>query len=123
MFPITWNISYLKGVVWVLLGVEQMDIENPAVGFFPIVLVLKKGDLWRFLQHICNQTTLYLQAMYDTPNTSDTSDCNTDTPFSPDTYVSSFSGSGISLFDKGHILTNIAICWLPDLFLNGEARR
>ena len=25
------------------MSVEQMDIENPAVGFFPIILVLKKG--------------------------------------------------------------------------------
>ena len=25
------------------MGVEQMDIEKPAVGFTPIVLVLKKG--------------------------------------------------------------------------------
>ena len=42
MFPIIWNISVLKGVVWLLLGVEQMDIEKLLVGFSPIVLVLKK---------------------------------------------------------------------------------
>ena len=102
-----------------------MEIEKPAVGFFPIFLVLKKGDLWRFLRRICNQTTLSLQATLYTPNTSDTydSETDTDTPLPTNKAVSSFSGSGISWFDNGHIPADISICWLPDWFLNREAGR
>ena len=73
-----------------------MEIEKLAVGFFTIVLVLKKGYLRRFLRRICNHTTLSLQATPDTPNISDTSESDTDTPFPPETDLSSFSGSGIS---------------------------
>ena len=79
-----------------------MGIEKPAVGCFPIVLVLKKGYLWRFLRRIFNQTPLYLQKTPNTPNTDDTYDSDTDTPFPLDTAVSSFSGSGVSWFDNGH---------------------
>ena len=65
-----------------------MDIEKRAVGYFPNVLVLKKGDLWRFLRRICNQTTLSLPKTPDMPDTDNTSESNSDTPFPKDTYVS-----------------------------------
>ena len=119
MFYITWNISVLKGVGWFWLDAEQTEIENPVVGFFPIFLVLKKGDSWHFLQHIFNMTTLFLQAMPGNPGTDNTYDSETDTPFPTYTDASSFSGSEISWFDNRHILTNITICWLPDWFMNG----
>ena len=79
-----------------------MEIEKPVVGYFPTFLVLKKGDLWRFLRRICNQTTLSLQKTPNTPNTDDTSDSDTDTPLPLDTSVSSFSSSGVSWFDNRH---------------------
>ena len=107
----------------ILIGCRTDGDWKAGGWLFPIVLVLKKGDLWRFLQHIWNQTTLSLQATSDMPNTADTSDSDTDTPFPPDTAVSSFSGSGISWFENGHIPTNISICWLPDWFLNWSSRR
>ena len=91
-----------------------MDIENPVVGFFRF-LVLKKGDLWRFLRRVCNQATLSLGDTPDISDTSNTSDSETDTPFPPETAVSSFIGSGISWFDKwAHYnrYCNILIAWL-----------
>ena len=120
MFPITWNVSVLKGVGWLLLGVDQMEIEKQAVGF-SLIFGAKKGYLWGFLQSVCNQTTLSLKSTSDTPNNDNTSDSDTDTPFMPDTAVSSFSGSGFSWFDNGHIPNTIVICWLPDWFLNRES--
>ena len=81
-----------------------MDIEKQAVGYFPYVLVLKRGDLWRFLRCICNQTTRSLPKRPNMPDTDNTSESDTDTPFPKDTYVSSFSGSGISWFDNWHFL-------------------
>ena len=84
-----------------------MEIEKPAVGFSPIFLVQKKGDLWQFLRRICKQTTLYLQAMPNTLNTADTSDSDTDTPFPPDTAVSSFSGSGLKRVYLDHLIPKL----------------
>ena len=71
---------------------------------FSDFLVLKKGDLWRFFWRICDQTTLSLKKTPDTPDTDNTSDSDTDTPFSIFTYLSSFSGSEISWFDNWHFL-------------------
>ena len=99
-----------------------MDIEKPTVGFVPFFYT-KKGGLWRFLWRICNQTTLSLISTSNMPDTANTSESDTGIPFPPDTAVLSFSGSGISWFYNRHIQTNIVICWLPDWFLNGEARR
>ena len=65
-----------------------MDIEKQAVGYFRIIFVLKKADLWRFLQRISNQTTLSLGAMYYMTDTANNSDFDTDTPLPLDTTAS-----------------------------------
>ena len=43
MFPITWNVSVFKGVVWFWLGVEQVESEKLAVGFFLLFWYSKDG--------------------------------------------------------------------------------
>ena len=68
---------------------------------FSRFLVLKKGNLCRFLRRIYNQTTLSLGSTPVMPGTADTSHSTTDTQFLPDTALSSFSGSGISWFENG----------------------
>ena len=79
-------------------------LKSGRLAIFRFFLVLKKGDLWRFLRRICNQTTLSLPKTHNTPDTDNTSYSDTYTPLRTDTYVSSFSGSGISWFDNGHFL-------------------
>ena len=104
---------------WILLvGCRKDGYWKSDAWIFPIFLVLKNGDLWRFLRRICNQTILSLRStpnMPDTPdtlNTPDTSESETDTPLSPYTAVSSFSGSGISWFDN-ELFTN----WRCDVLI------
>ena len=93
----------------ILIGCRTDGDWKAGGWIFSDFLVEKKGDLWRFLKRICNQTTLSLGGTSDTPNTTDTpdtddtSDSDTDTPFPLDTAVSSFSGSGISWFENGNI--------------------
>ena len=48
----------------------------------------KKGEFVTHLWRICNQTTNYLRAMYDMPNTDDTSDFDTENPLLADAAVS-----------------------------------
>ena len=86
----------------ILIGCRTYGYWKSGGWIFSNFLVLKKGDLWRFLLRICNHTTLSLRATPDTPNTANAYDFDTDTPFPPDTDVSSFSGSGISWFDNRH---------------------
>ena len=112
-----------QGFWMILIGCRTDGYWKSSGWIFSGFLVLRKGGLWRFLRRICDQTTLSLQATYGTPENYDTYVYETEIPFLNNIDVSSFSVSGISWFDNGHIPTDTAICWLPDWFLNREARR
>ena len=119
---------HLKGIssqgCWmILIGCRTYGDWKAGGWVFFDFLVLKKGGLWRFLRRICNQATLSLRSMSNTPNTADTYDSDTDTPFPTDTYVSSFSGSGIGWFDNGYFPIDIAIYWLLHWFIKRESGR
>ena len=116
------RISY-QGCWKILIGCRTDGDWKADGGLFLKFLGTQKGYLWRFLKCICNQTTLYLWATSNAPNTSGTYESDTDTPFTPDASVSSFSDSRISWFYNGNIPTEMAICWFTDLYLNVESRR
>ena len=79
-------------------------------------------DLWRFLRRICNQTTLSLPKTPNTPDTDDTSNSDTDTPSPKNTYVSSFSGSGISWFDNWYVLNRHCDLFIASLVSERTSR-
>ena len=43
MLPINWNVTVIKGVGWLLSGVEKMEIEKPEVEFSQLFWYSKKG--------------------------------------------------------------------------------
>ena len=100
-----------------------MEIEKPAVGFFRFFWYSKKRICDAFWDVFATRPPFSCKLRRISPTLTKNYDYVTDTSLPPDTAVSSFSGSGISLFDNGHIMDNIAICWLPHLFLNGASGR
>ena len=112
-----------QGCFMMLIGCRTDGYLKARGWIFPILLVIKKGNLWRFLWRICNQTTINLRSTLYTPDNDDTYDSDTDTTLPPYSAVSSSSVIRISWFDNGHIPADIVICWFPGWFLNREARR